>query len=179
MILAPKGYLRCIRDIELLQTLFLGGHFFKRWTVLYFFLKTGKRYRPNSFCIVIYAKFVLGWTFFRTRSCPMTSSPYPVNANSKNFKIEKNSHVTHHSSPKTLKSLFPALLVSIKSVVRVIFMVFKKFVIGNIHGKRHGNLITSSWRHRTLPEAEKSSAQYKFAEYSIAKRIRSISLTSF
>jgi len=32
----------------------LGGYFFKWRTVLYFFLKTGKRYRPNSFCIVIY-----------------------------------------------------------------------------------------------------------------------------
>ena len=93
---------------------------------MYFFLKTGKRYRPNSFCIVIYVKFVLGWTFFRTRSCPMTSSPYPVHADSKIFKIEKTSHVTHHSTPKTLKSSFPALLVSIRSVVRAIFMVFKK-----------------------------------------------------
>ena len=129
---------------------------------MYFFLKTGKRYRPNSFCIVIYAKFVWGWTFFRIRSCPMTSSPYPVHVNNKVFKIEKTSHVIHHSTPKTLKSSFPALLVSISSVVRAIFMVFKKFVIGNIHGNRHGNLITSSWRHRTLPEAEKSSAPYKF-----------------
>ena len=27
----------------------LGGYFFKWRTVLYFFLETGKRYRPNSF----------------------------------------------------------------------------------------------------------------------------------
>ena len=47
--------------------------FFKWRTILYFFLETGKRYRPNSFFIVIYSKFVWGWTFFRIRSCPMTS----------------------------------------------------------------------------------------------------------
>ena len=31
----------------------LGGYFFKWRTVLYFFLETGERYRPNSFFIVI------------------------------------------------------------------------------------------------------------------------------
>ena len=35
------------------------------------------------------------------------------------------------------------------------------------------------WRHRTWPEAEKSSAQYKFAIDYDKKRIKSISLTSF
>ena len=54
-----------------------------------FFLETGKRYRPNSFCIVIYAKFVKGQTFFRIRSWPMTSSPYPVHVNLK-FSILRN-----------------------------------------------------------------------------------------
>ena len=34
-------------------------------------------------------------------------------------------------------------------------------------------------RHRTCSEAEKILMQYKFAEYCIAKRIRSISLPSF
>ena len=51
----------------------LGGYFFKWRTVLYFFLETGKRYRPNSFFIVNYGRFVRGWTFFRIRTCPMTS----------------------------------------------------------------------------------------------------------
>jgi len=51
----------------------LGGYFFKWRTVLYFFLKTGKRYRPNSFCIVIYEKFVLGSSFSHFRSHPVTS----------------------------------------------------------------------------------------------------------
>ena len=93
----------------------------------------------------------------------MTSSPYPVHADSKIFKIEKTSHVTHQSTPKTPKSSFPALLVSIRSVVIAIFMVFKKFVIGNIHENRHENLITSSWRHWTLPEAEKVQPNTNFA----------------
>ena len=42
--------------------------FFKWRTVLYFFLKTGKRYRPNSFFIVICGKFVLGSSFINFRS---------------------------------------------------------------------------------------------------------------
>ena len=42
-------------------------------TALYFFLETCQRYRPYSFFTVIYDKFVSGWTFFRIRSCPMTS----------------------------------------------------------------------------------------------------------
>ena len=52
---------------------YLGGYFFKWRTVLYFFLKTGKRYRSNSFCIVICGKFVLGSSFFNFRSYPVTS----------------------------------------------------------------------------------------------------------
>ena len=46
----------------------LGGYFFEWRTVLYFFHETGKRYRHNSFCIVIYGKFVLGSAFFNFRS---------------------------------------------------------------------------------------------------------------
>ena len=38
----------------------LGGYFFKWRTVLYFFLKTGRSYRINSFCIVIFREFVWG-----------------------------------------------------------------------------------------------------------------------
>ena len=41
------------------------------------------------------------------------------------------------------------------------------------------NFMTSLWRHRTWSGSEKSSAQYKFAIDYDAKRIRSISLTSF
>ena len=70
-----------------------------------FLLKTGKRYRPNSFCIVIYAKFVKGQTFFRIRSWPMTSSPYPVHVNLNIFNFEKYSHVIPQTSPNSLLSL--------------------------------------------------------------------------
>ena len=41
------------------------------------------------------------------------------------------------------------------------------------------DLMTSLWRHRSWPESEKSSAPDKFAIDYDAKRIRSISLTSF
>ena len=41
-----------------------------------------------------------------------------------------------------------------------------------------GILMTSLWRHRTWPEFQKSSAQYKFSIDHNAKRIRSIPLTS-
>ena len=51
----------------------LGGYFFKWGSVLYFFLETGNSNRPNSFCIVIYEKFVLGSSFFHFRSHPVTS----------------------------------------------------------------------------------------------------------
>ena len=50
----------------------LGGCFFKWGSVLYFFLKTGNRYRPYSCCIVIYEKIVLGSSFFHFRSHPVT-----------------------------------------------------------------------------------------------------------
>ena len=74
----------------------------------------------------------------------MTSSPYPVHVNFKIFEFEKICHVIHRSTPKSLKSLFLALFSGFRAVVSIKFMIFKKFVIGKIHGNRHGNLITSS-----------------------------------
>ena len=146
---------------------------------MYFFLKTGKRYRPNSFFIVIYGKFVLGWTFFSFRSCPMTSLSYPVHVKLKIFEVEKICHVIHQSTPKGLQSSFLALFRGFRSVMSVKFMIFKKIIIGKIHGNRHGILITSPWRHRTCPEAEKILMLYKFDESYFTKRIRSLSLHSF
>ena len=70
-----------------------------------FFLKTGKRYRSNSFFIVIYGKFVLGWTFFSFRSWSMTSSPYPVHVNLNIFNFEKYSHVIPQTSSNSRLSL--------------------------------------------------------------------------
>ena len=143
---------------------------------MYFFLETGKRYRPNSSFIVIYGKFVRGWTFFRIRSRPMTSSLYPVHVNSRIFKIEKTSHVIHHSTPKTLESSFLALLISLSSVVAAKVIVFEFY---NHRENTWEILITSSWRNRKWPDSEKSSAPYKFFIDYDKKRIKSISLTSF
>ena len=143
---------------------------------MYFFLKTGKRYRPNSFFIVIYGKFVLGWTFFNFRSWSMTSSPYPVHVNLNIFNFEKYSHVIPQTSPNSLLSLvfilfcYSSALESRKSKFSSYWNIMK------IHCE---NLMTSLWRNRSWPEAEKSSAQYKFSIDYNEKRIRSISLTSF
>ena len=41
------------------NALILGGYFFKWRLDSYFSRKTGKRYRPNSFCNWIFSKFVL------------------------------------------------------------------------------------------------------------------------
>ena len=74
----------------------------------------------------------------------MTSLPYPVHAKSEIFEVEKICHVLHQSTPKTLWSSFLALFISFRSVAPVKVMVFKKSIIGKTHGRRHGNLITSS-----------------------------------
>ena len=109
----------------------------------------------------------------------MTSLSYPVHVKLKIFEVEKICHVIHQSTPKGLQSSFLALFSGIRSVVSVKVMIFKTFIIGKIHGNRHEILITSSWRHRTCPDSEKSSAPYKFAIDYDKRRIRSISLTSF
>ena len=107
----------------------------------------------------------------------MTSLSYPVHVKFKIFEFEKICHVIHQSTPKGLQSSFLALFSGFRSLVSVKLMIFEKIVIGKIHGSRHGNLITSSLRHRTCPEAEKM--QHKFAEFYDAKRIRLILLLSF
>ena len=65
---------------------------FKWRTVLYFFVKFGKRYWPNSFCIVIHKEFLLSSSFFNFRSWPMTSSPYPVHVKLEFYIFDKCSH---------------------------------------------------------------------------------------
>ena len=127
---------------------------------MYCFLKTGKRYRPNSFFIVIYGKFVLGWTFFSFRSWSMTSSPYPVHVNLNIFNFEKYSHVIPQTSPNSLMSLV-FILFCIYSVLELRKSRFSN--CRNIVKIHCGKFMTSLWRNRSWPEAEKSSAQYKFA----------------
>ena len=85
------GYLYCqiISYFEAYNLLNLGCYFFKWRSVLYFFLKTGNRHRPNSFCVVIYEEFVLGSSFSNFRSWQMTSLPYPVHVNA-NFPYVTN-----------------------------------------------------------------------------------------
>ena len=144
----------------------LGGYFFKRRTVLYFFLKTGKSYRLNSFCIVIYAKFVKGQTFFSFRSWPMTSSPYSVHVIGRIFNLGNHSQVIPQKTPKTLLSSFLTLF---RSYSTFLLQFSTKQYITKIHCKY---LMTSLWRNRIWPEAEKSLALYKFCIDYDAKRIK-------
>ena len=143
---------------------------------MYFFLKTGLRYQPNSFFIVIYRKFVWGWTFFSFRSWSMTSSPYPVHENLNIFNFEKYSHVILQTSPNSLLSLVFILFWNSCALElrKSKFSNYRNIV--KIHCE---NLMTSIWRNRWWPDAGKSSAQYKIAMDYDKKRIRSISLTSF
>ena len=143
---------------------------------MYFFLKTSKRYRLNSFFILIYKIFVLGWTFFSFRSWSMTSSPYPIHVNLNISNFEKYSHVILQTSPNSLLSLVFILFWNSCALElrKSKFSNYRNIV--KIHCE---NLMTSLWRNRSWPEAEKSSAPYKFSIDYNKKRIRLISLTSF
>ena len=66
----------------------------------------------------------------------------------------------------TLQSFWGRMMYHVTS-----FLDFENFVINMDRIWR--------WRHRTWPDSEKSSAQYKFAIDYDKKRIKSISLTSF
>ena len=140
---------------------------------MYFLLETEMRYRPNSFFIVFLMKFVLGQTFFRIRSWPMTSSPYLVHVIGRSCNFTKLGRVIPQKTPKTLLSTFLALFCC-SSVFLLQF--WNNQNISKIH---YEYLMTSLWRHRSSPAFEKSLAQYKFHEEYNKKRIRSISLTSF
>ena len=85
----------------------------------------------------------------------MTSLSYPVHVKFKIFELEKICHMIHQSTSKGLQSSFLALFSGFRSVVSVKLAIFKKIIIGKIHGNRHGILITSSWRHRICSEDEK------------------------
>ena len=113
---------------------------------------------------------------FSFRSWSMTSSPYPVHVNLNIFNLEKYSHVIPQTSPNSLLSLV-LILFCYSSALESRRSKFSNY--WNIMKIHCENLMTSLWRNRSWPEAEKSSAQYKFSIDYNEKRIRSISLTSF
>ena len=71
----------------------------------------------------------------------MTSLSYPVHVKFKIFEFENICHVIHQSTPKGPQSSFLALFSGLRSVVSVKLMIFKKIIIGIIHGNRHEILI--------------------------------------
>ena len=89
------------------------------------------------------------------------------------FNFEKHSHVIPQKTPKTLLSSY---LVLFRSYSAFLLQFSTNQYISKIHCEY---FMTSLWRNRICPDSEKSLALYKFCIDYDAKRIRSISRTSF